>query len=88
MNFQMSTRNQLPIGNSFFTEYNDSSTNLYFERRNVMKEGRTFRIAYTTEEGLEKVEYRRFKNLNLAYLYVGRYLVKVPVKGGIKITEM
>lgn len=49
---------------------------------------RTFRIEYCTEEGLEKVEYRRFKNLNICYLYVGRYLSKVPVKGGVHVREM
>lgn len=49
---------------------------------------RTYRISYTTEEGLEKVEYKRFKNLNLVYLYVGRHLVKLPIKGGVGIKEM
>lgn len=49
---------------------------------------KTYRIAYTTEEGLEKVEYKRFKNLNLVYLYVGRHLVKVPIKGGVCVKEM
>lgn len=49
---------------------------------------RTYRISYTTEEGLEKVEYKRFKNLNLVYLYVGRYLAKVPIKGGVCVKKM
>lgn len=60
----------------------------YISKGETKMKGKTFRIAYTTEEGLEKVEYKRFKNLNVAYLYVGRYLVNVPIKGGIKITEM
>lgn len=49
---------------------------------------RTYRISYTTEEGLEKVEYRRFKDLSTVYLYVGRYLAKVPIKGGICVKEI
>lgn len=77
----MSMRNQVLIGDSFFTEYNDNKT----KGDSKMK---TYRIAYTTEEGLEKVEYKRFKNLNLVYLYVGRHLVKLPIKGGVCVKEM
>lgn len=48
---------------------------------------KTFRFEYVTEEGLERVIYKRFKNLNCAYLYVGRELIKDCIKGGVKISE-
>ena len=45
----------------------------------------TYRFEYTTEEGLQKVEYKKFKNKAVAYVYLARLAKRVPIKGGFKV---